>query len=470
MPPGWWRAFPGLDPGWLALDASVNQEPRRQLTKQRILQASDGLWIRPHRAFAMASADSSHPRHIVCYLPRFMTGIGGVEVLVLNLASAFSSLGVLNCRLMVVCPKDSFVHSELGGVESPSLTVRAWEDGLGAPPPDPLLVSWGGYGTLCSFSAWNPRVLFWSTFPGGPLDHLRRLPGPMRFVFAMLRRDVYLMHRIGRFLVQNDGICFMDGPNRLAMEKLCRVRMPERYLPIPVTTNENRYLKRTGGKLPHHQITLTWVGRGKVPWKAIPLARFLEDMVVPDVPVEIHLFTDDPTLYDDLFQQRGIDARYTVRYHLGVSGTALRDALATKSDLHLGMGTAVLEGAAEGIPSVCIDPQQRLQDKASWSYLHQRRDYDLGSYNGRPEGRRPLDLAALHARRDAAATLSTLTFDYVCSHHSVGRVAAQLQKATSRVTVRDYLDEHGPLLRLAFCAVCAHFRRGLTGARAITRP
>jgi len=191
---------------------------------------------------------------------------------------------------------------------------------------------------------------------------------------------------------------------------------------------------------------LTWVGRGATLWKVFPVVKFLDNAILPKNSVELTIFTDKTESYKRLFAQCGLDQRIKILYETGVFGAALRERLRCSSDLHLGMGTSVLEGAAEGIPSICIDPQYDLSQPAAWQWLYEREGFDLGRFDALEKFRRPFDLANLADDLIQLNTLSKLCYEYVLRHHNLSVVAAKLATWKNSARLQDYLKANGQFL------------------------
>jgi hypothetical protein len=384
------------------------------------------------------------PTEIVFYLPEFMTGIGGVEMLVLNMVRGIVRFGQPHTTTRVICPAGSFVHGELSREASRAVDVECWGQTITPMADTSLLVAWGGYGTLARLRPHNPRLLIWSMAPGAPVSHLDRLPRPFRLLHALKRRRV---HQITNYLVANESLVFMDQPNRTEMERRCQHPLPTAYLPLPMEIQENFYLACPKQSSNSDRLRLTWVGRSGTPWKVIPLARFLDSATLPTAGAEIVVFTDRAEPYDECFHQFRLHERLKIRYRFGVAGETLRRELASISDVHLGMGTAVLEGASVGIPSLCIDPQTSLEPMAAWSWLHERREFNVGDFEAPPEHRRPFDFNSLWPPTSTLRRLSQEAFAYVQGSHELSRVVQKLMNLQPRGTLQGYLNAHGVLLR-----------------------
>jgi hypothetical protein len=138
-------------------------------------------------------------------------------------------------------------------------------------------------------------------------------------------------------------------------------------------------------------------------------------------------------------------ARLEVHYELGVVGADLTNRLANECDLNLGMGLSVLEGAAVGVPSIYVAPQENAASTAYWQWVHDRAASDFGPGPFWGESCDPFDFSALHCEQGGLMDRSMKSLAYAESYHSIRTVAHRLLRLSPRATLVDYLDAHGKL-------------------------
>lgn len=386
---------------------------------------------------------SFKPEEITFIVPEFMTGIGGIEMLVVNLSRAIaeSQQDAVNCR--VICPRGSFVHKELSIMPTERVSIIHWGEAPATGGSNSLLVCWGGLGSLVKLRAENPRILVWTVMPGQMFVHLNRAEKSIPLLGRYFRQ---LRKRIGHYLATTSGVVHMDRPNKFAFEQTTGIQTDDNYLPIPVQVRSNQFLENLRIEDSPKTLRVSWVGRSGTPWKVIPLIRFFEDAILPcDGRIHLTVFTDDAEPYRSLFETRGISNSIHIIYEIGVMGDVLRDRLGREFHLHLAMGTGALEGAAVGAPSVCINPQSVVTQRASWQWLHEKQGHDLGDFNPHESTRTPFDLNAYMMDRTAIETHSTLCHKHVILNHDIKVILSRLIANRSSANLHGYLRAHGIL-------------------------
>jgi len=385
-------------------------------------------------------------KNLVFFVPENHMVIGGLEMLVINLATEISSQDG-ESQVLVICSKQSFVAEQLGHLAGNRLRLSFWSENIPEIHPESLLVCWGGYGTLARLRHSNPRLLVWCIMQGAPFAHFERVPRAFNWLKPRLKKSC---RQTLRFLSEHDGIAFMDKPNHLDVQQRYGVDVKPVYLPIPVPVGSNAFLQRPINQPSPPPLRISWIGRGGVDLKAVPLVRLLETAHLPEKTLHLTIFTDKPDSYEQLLSGRDVARRVNITFKTGVFGVDLRKQLASDFDINFGMGTAVLEGASQGIPSVCVDPQGDFERLVAWQWLHERQEYDLGHFDAANEFRQPFDFKALDNDRGQLRRLSSAAFDYVSRNHSLKTIAGQLSTSPSSARLHDYLKAHGILFKFVY--------------------
>ena len=384
-------------------------------------------------------------RTIVLYVPPGLDGVGGVQVQVVNLARELSSGSYPEIRTIVFSSRNSFVDQSLSPEAPPSLELRTWESHNEALPENSLLLMWAGFRTVARFKKSDPHVLMWSVAPNQPFAHFERAAQRVPFLKSAFR---YSCKRTVRYLASNQSLVCMDLQNVEAMQTLVGDAVPMEYLPVGLPTGQNLYAMRRIADTGARRIHAAWVGRGTVNWKVTPLACFLRDALLPAQGVKLTIFTDSKRSYEQAFSELLSErqrARLEVHYELGVVGADLTNRLANECDLNLGMGLSVLEGAAVGVPSIYVAPQENAASTAYWQWVHDRAASDFGPGPFWGESCDPFDFSALHCEQGGLMDRSMKSLAYAESYHSIRTVAHRLLRLSPRATLVDYLDAHGKL-------------------------
>lgn len=385
--------------------------------------------------------DVKHISELVFLIPKPFSGVGGIERIVITLAQEFIGKNLDGICFHAIVPKNSYTENELKKLNSRQIKISHIDQGRVCLESTSLLVGWGGVGNLLKSISGNPLYIVWSIFPGSPLSHLNVENRSFLMKWLALKKQ-----KVSGYLAKSSTLYFMDSPNLLEFNRLSSSIAPKQFLPIPIAVEKNLFIlnKRISTSLPN--LNVSYVARGKVPWKVYPFVSFIRDLVRHSIQPTIKIFTDDSELFKNIFKK--IDLELQIEYIYGVSGESLRNNLADWSDLHIGMGTAVLEGGAIGIPSICIDYAESLTDLPSWTWLYQNSSFDLGQLHPN-HFQSTLEIKSLFSTDDQIEKMSNQTFDYVSRNHSAEKVLNELLGIDAIFHLSDYLSAHGLLITLA---------------------
>lgn len=396
---------------------------------------------------------------ITFVIPEFMMGVGGIEMLVLNLSRAVAEAEDCSLRCRVICPRGSFVHEELRMLASKRIRILHWEKNVATGDAQSLLVCWGGLGSLQKLRGYNPRILVWTVMPGQMFAHLDRIEKSFPLFGFYIRK---IRTRIAHYLATTSGVVHMDRTTKFAFEQFTDVQTDEGYLPIPIQVRSNQFLENLEIATPLRTFRVSWVGRSSTPWKIIPLVRFFEDAILPDDGLlKLTVFTDAAEPYRILFEARSISNTIEIVYEIGVVGDTLRDRLAREFHLHLAMGTSVLEGAAVGTPSLCLNPQDNIDHPASWQWLYEKQEADLGDFNAPESTKVPFDFQRLVVDSELLKHYSSLCYGHASLNHDITGTLSRLLSNRTTANLNGYLRTHGVLgiVFRIFTSILARIRK-----------
>lgn len=377
----------------------------------------------------------------------FASGVNGVPVLVKNCATALAQRGA---RVRIACPRGSFIAGYFTEHPTPGI-VLCDQDEPYSISPGALLITWGGWGLPRKLLAANPKVLMWCIMGGSLESHVRRMAG--RIPGVGQRWEKRVVQRILSAMRERGGLAFMDEATQNYYINRFGFSGGESYLPIPLNPPEIDDLE--GLPASHSAdapFTLTWVGRGTdIPMKVIPLVGFINRMILPaGRKIRLDIYTDDAAAYRERFARNGCDRRVEIRYFINLFGAELQRRLRTESDLHLGMGTAVLEGARLGLPALCIDPVRvNTREFFAWSWIFERKNYNVGDFYAQDNVDTPFDLAFLIDNPELQKAYAADSLEYVRNNHSIEAVADKLATWRSEMSLADYCRAHGLFFRAA---------------------
>ncbi len=205
------------------------------------------------------------------------------------------------------------------------------------------------------------------------------------------------------------------------------------FLPIPVTVPpENTYQKRH--KFPGDILHLTYIGRS-VNWKMMPLVKILADCVKSSVQkkIKITIVVDSISEFrrfinvDEYIQ----GSKLNIILVENMLPSSINEFLLNNSDLHFAMGTAALDAAKLGIPTVLVDYSTAVfPSDYQYRWLFETVDFNLG----RNLDKLPVSkgfsmnelLTMLSCDKDELMHFSELSYKYVLHKHSVDKIVTRL--------------------------------------------
>ncbi len=253
---------------------------------------------------------------------------------------------------------------------------------------------------------------------------------------------------LGKKLVQKllaaNSLFFMDdtGVFNLKQNFSIVVKHPV-YLPIPVTVaGENTYLKRhryTDGIL-----RLTYIGRS-VNWKMMPLKKILADCARSAIQYRIHFSIVVDNRQDFMKYINLNEYKYAANLSINVQEnmlpSSINEFLLHNADGHFAMGTAALDAAKLGIPTVLVDyGTHDFPNGYQYKWLYETKNYSLG----KNLDKLPADtgfsieelLSVLSGDNKKLESYSELSYQYVLENHSVEKIVFKMMAVCHAATFR----------------------------------
>lgn len=378
------------------------------------------------------------PRIVFCYPSRI---IGGAELLFLRLYRYLKEQGV-NVRLVEY--RNSGVYRRLGISEEHLVEVESIFR-LGNIDCDtfvttPNLSFDGLYGLNLPAAA---KLVFWSLHPLNclpilPFGFYKRAPTEslMRRLIdvSVLAAQYSFARRLFSLADQREGLYFMDAENWRMAERGLRMRLVDRFIPIPVDEVAPAPLKRDRPRV-DAPISIFWVGR-LVDFKIGALVRLIQDLEQrakqSSRRIVLHVVGSGAEVPCDA-------EMLSVRFRGDLPPAELKRVLASECDVLFAMGTSALEGAALGIATVLVMPTyQPIGRPRQYLPLFNTKDFDLGSFECNTNDLLSFD-ELLGSHELLSRDFAERCHAYVAKHHSMPASAAGLLAAAELSRLR-YAD------------------------------
>ena len=254
----------------------------------------------------------------------------------------------------------------------------------------------------------------------------------------------FLGKKLVNRLITGKSLFFMDDTGLFNLKKHFGItlRKPD-FLPIPVIVpSENIYSKRT--RTPDNTIHLTYIGRS-VKWKMMPLQKILEDCVKISKTKKIRfsIVVDSRAEFNRYINidEFNTNPNLIVRIEENMPPSAINEFLLQNSDLHFAMGTAALDAAKLGIPTILVDYSDRPFPKGyQYRWIYETKNYSLGKNldKMRVDEGVSMDriLEVLSDDKGQLQVHSHKSYHYVLKNHSVESIVHQLVGLCSKAEFR----------------------------------
>lgn len=240
--------------------------------------------------------------------------------------------------------------------------------------------------------------------------------------------------RLVKQLLKKKSLFFMDDTGIFNLRHYFAMEVDEPiFVPIPVEVpKENYYLKRD--RNPGHTLRLTYIGRS-VDWKMMPLIKIIEDCATVSVSKKINMsiVVDSITEFKKYINTNDfIDAgNFAIDVTENIMPSAISDFLLQNSDLHFAMGTAALDAAKLGVPTVLVDYSvKKFPADYCYKWLYETTGYSLGKNLDKLSVSNSLSmknlLTMLSDDQEKVSDLSKRSFNYVVNNHSVDKIVSNL--------------------------------------------
>lgn len=375
-------------------------------------------------------------------------GPGGVQSIVIRVSEELASRGI---PCMVLDTPWGFVWNTLkkrgdSSVRLINIEGRHNLDGIVA-EHDTVVASGGGQVLLyaSSFKRSNPRVLIWDLTGYESWDGFLR-GGRPRWLLesaAMRRWRARLIHEIA---VRN-GVAFVTELCQSSFTKIASSATGAgTIVPVPVPLlNPPRIRAISPGQI----IRAVYIGRAE-PWKVAPAKRIIQDFL-RDTRVRLTVVTNSSEKFHEILGSglNDIDFVGPLTEH------ELEAFLLAEADVCFGMGTACLEGARLGIPSILCDMTldgSEFPPSYGYRWLFEEQGFCLGrDVGGMVAVPGTSSDKVLEQLRSSSIALGNSCWNVVRDKFEVSHVVDRLLKASqeTRLTISQFRDNPGVRLSQA---------------------
>jgi len=240
---------------------------------------------------------------------------------------------------------------------------------------DDILILFTGnlLNALVLFRNANCRVLVWEVFYPLVFRLINRKIFPIRWISSIIEVDLF------KKLLKNNVFYFIDNFGLNAVEKRTKLKIsPNKILPIPIIIKDNIKNKKV---IDNNLLKITYIGRS-VNWKMYPLLKIIEDIIELNFvkKINIIIISSNTKIVIDFIKENYpiLPLKYFTFYE-NVPYDQIQSIL-RNSDLHFAMGTAAIDGAILGIPTIVIDAcYKKMPANYRYRWIYQMKTFGLGA-------------------------------------------------------------------------------------------
>ena len=225
----------------------------------------------------------------------------------------------------------------------------------------------------------DSRVIFWTCHPNNFIPDLHFLnflgDGFKKFFLKVFLYTYYKKSKdFVKYLLKENSLFFMDRTTLKNTSYFLDISVenPE-FLPIAI---EKSSLENP--LVPLEKVTLFWIGR-LVDFKYFILEKLILDLerLVPNLSFSLKVIGDGPYLKN--LNSLKSKVSYEISVEREIENNKLDDYLINNCSILFAMGTAALEGAKLGIPTILLDiSYKRISQAYNYRWLFERDGMTLG--------------------------------------------------------------------------------------------
>lgn len=246
-----------------------------------------------------------------------------------------------------------------------------------------------------------------------------------------------------------DSFYFMDGAGTDYLKKKLRIEIPTpKYIPI-IVDSIDKILYNPNREKFYQKIRITYIGRSEK-WKILPFKKILSDIIKFSAKASLHfeisVICDNKNIYINTLRDilKNSPSNVSINFYENVDKDSLINFLLENADLHFAMGTACLDGAKVGIPSILMDfSYNDILDNYRYKWIFETKKFSLGTYIDNKESYDGLTMEQvllLYIHNDSYLDkISKECYQYVINNHSEGVIINKLITAT-RIAKSNFSD------------------------------
>ena len=373
----------------------------------------------------------------ICFYYEYKDLKGGYTTLIISL---IKELYRQNKEILLFNYKNGLIQQELEKqnieIEIVDIEQINWSEIDQIVFPSDVIIITSFLEILHKFFKVNPFIVYYDI--NFLITHISSYKHGMKFHF--------LGNKLVNKLIAHQSLIFMDDTGIANIKRVFKSQVAHPvYLPIPVSVPKNNYYLNKI-KQDKNILNFTYVGRS-VDWKMYPLKKIIEDCVAISKTINIHfsIVVDSILEFEkfiDLNHYKKVSNLIFSLYE-NMLPSELDEFLKQTSDIHFAMGTASLDAAKFGIPTILIDASSKpMPQDYSYRWLYESVGFNIGKLLDDfsvPKGVTMKELISSYLETNNDIVFSKRCYDHVNNLHSVEKVVPKLVEVcqSARFRIRD---------------------------------
>lgn len=281
------------------------------------------------------------------------------------------------------------------------------------------------------------KVLFWSVHP---LNAIYLMPRYGEKIFQMginflkitnwifFKSEDNVRKKVLNSLIEQKAFVCMDAENSRMLDKYYGIAEEVSFVPVPVEIpSEVKWDQKNEKK---QFINVIWYGR-LCDFKVYGLIYLISEMGKLKNKFKINLIIIGDGSLRYLVEGAVASAGISANFRGSMPNLDAKNLINSQADIVFAMGTAALEAAAMGIPTILADASySRIDFAYKFSWLYQTKQFTLGRFINRSTPVHGYSISEImqeiQVRRNVHAKAS---FEYVKQNHEINTVASLIEKA-----------------------------------------
>jgi len=404
---------------------------------------------------------------LVFYFSTIANSHGGVQSLILNIARYMSSIGK---KVKILDKKDGyiFINANKENLNFEFIDIEDDDVSKNIDRND-TLISFGHFERdLKFFKQKKIRVLYWSVFPDEAINFFKIRTSLNSNSFS--NKNIFSKYYTKKFLR------LLDNKKALATMELSHVNVIKNFsadfekinytiVPVPIFINRNSIRNK---RIFEDRFSIAYIGRDEI-WKIQPFAKLVEDLLTIDnnAPIFIHLYSNNSKSYMNFLNQKKIDfkEKISIICHEGYDSFQLSNHMLEHVDVLFAMGTSILEGTKNGIPTVILDPSyDSMPNDYKYRWLFEEEGYSLGLPLWLIPNRKGNTLNdVFYDVENKYTELADKCYNYTETNHSIESVMKKLLEAVSKTDLLledlNWMGKYFTLKRKIFSLIGKLFKK-----------